>query len=268
MARHPTPDLRLCASPSPEQITTLWRALGDDPRARHAYSDRLPRTVAGAHDAIASGRLDVRVVLQAETVIGMLYVHDRGTAADGTPYGWIGTYMVSGHRGKTAVHAFRLLRQTLAAEGLTRLYVAVRASNVPGMVHAAACGFERASLFPAFARFRGTLDSVILYALSEEGRRDIWKAAQRLAATSALALLLLSGCARGPVPTDDTPVQLEVQLEADPSGGTRIHTTCSGGTPANNRRVCDEFREAYDRQSAGTPLHPDWRTPPAERTQP
>jgi acetyltransferase (GNAT) family protein len=111
-----------------------------------AFTDHSPRNFVELLECIASGEYLFYLAHQGDTVIGAMWLHNMVYDPDGTPRaGWLGTYVLSEHRGQhTTQTMWLLVCKALAALEVQSIYIASHHANTRAHVVAERhLGFHR-----------------------------------------------------------------------------------------------------------------------------
>jgi L-amino acid N-acyltransferase YncA len=173
-----TPMLTITDTPRRADLQTWWRARRMDPDCAIAFADTAPRDFADLYRRITAGEYLFYLARDhARQVVGAMWLHDIVRDANDTPQaGWLGTYVLPGHRGiRTTQAMWTQIREALEGCGVRSVYIASHHANT--RAHRVAehhLGFHKVDLFPAFTYFAGRPTDCLILSMRREDMAEAW----------------------------------------------------------------------------------------------
>ncbi len=178
------PAITVTNAPSRYDLQYWWQVRQSDPDTALGFADDAPQSFEELLDRIDSGEYLFYLAHCADEVVGGLWMHDIIRDPDGTPrVGWIGAYVLSGHRGRHTTHVmWTLTHNTFVELGVRSIYWASHHKNTPSHTVAERhIGLYRVGIYRGFTLFGGEPTDCVIYATYEKDIESAWEWAKQRA---------------------------------------------------------------------------------------
>jgi RimJ/RimL family protein N-acetyltransferase len=174
--KRPELGINLTTTPALNDLRHWWEARRADPDSIMAFTDDAPQNFAQLLDCINTQAYLFYLAFHEDIVAGGLWLHDIVWSEEGVPHaGWLGTYVLPAHRGRTTLAMWELMSRDLIVRGVQSIYIASHHANTRAHVVAERhLGFHRVDVFPQFALCQGEKTDFLILCMREEDKAEAW----------------------------------------------------------------------------------------------